>query len=62
MEGAGGAEAIVNYTKVVLFTIIRGIADRLDQRKGDSRLKVARVSANAVATPFAEVFADYKNQ
>jgi nucleoside phosphorylase/glycosyltransferase involved in cell wall biosynthesis len=61
MEGAGVAEAIVNYSKVVPFTIIRGIGDKLGKSKDDGGLNIARLSANTVAIRLAEAFADSKN-
>ena len=62
MEGAGVAEAIVNYSKVVPFAIVRGVADKLDRSKSDLRIEFARDSANVVAIRLAEVFADFKKR
>jgi nucleoside phosphorylase len=62
MEGAGVAEAIVNYSKVVPFTIVRGIADKLDRKKNELGLDVARSSANTVAIRLIEAFADLKKR
>jgi nucleoside phosphorylase/glycosyltransferase involved in cell wall biosynthesis len=62
MEGAGVAEAIVNYSKVVPFAIVRGVADKLDQSKNDLWIDFARDSANAVAINLAEAFAEFKKR
>jgi len=62
MEGAGAAEAVVNYSKVVPLAIIRGIADKLDQSKSGSQMEVAVEMANAVAINLAEAFADFKKR
>nr|MDQ3820916.1 glycosyltransferase [Acidobacteriota bacterium] len=62
MEGAGVAEAVVNYSKVVPFAIVRGVADKLDQSKNDLWIDFARDSANAVAINLAEAFAEFKKR